>query len=126
MSEHAQTLDMLARILAQLESNQSSIIAMAEALAGVRAATVAKVEAVKAIDKAKTEPAAPAPSEAPAPASAPTTYEDIRPVFSKLLAAKGAPVVVKILAQFGVKKGQDLPTDKLADALAAANSALES
>jgi hypothetical protein len=125
MSEHAQTLDMLARILAQLESNQSSIIAMAEALAGVRAATVAKVEAGKAIDKAK-EPAAPAPSEAPAPASAPTTYEDIRPVFSKLLAAKGAPVVVKILASFGVKKGQDLPTDKLADALAAATSALES
>jgi pentose-5-phosphate-3-epimerase len=27
---------------------------------------------------------------------------------------------------FGVKKGQDLPTDKLADALAAATSALES
>ena len=57
-------------------------------------------------------------------AAKPDAKVDVAPTFAKLLTAKGAPAVVALLAQFGVKKGVELAPDQLADALAAATSAL--
>lgn len=138
MSEHQQTIELLANILDAIERNTVATIAFGEALAGVRnQVTAAKVETTKAIEKAasqKTETPADAGEKhqtvagATTPVvSAPLEYKrDVAPTMARLLAAKGAPAVVSLLAGFGVKKGADLPADKLADALAAANLALES
>jgi len=137
LSEHDQTLDMLGNILTAIEKNHEATIQLAEALAGIRAVKTAKIEAIKAIDKAK-EPEAPAeatpPQETAAPsspaapvASAPTTLDykrDVSPTMAKFLAAKGAPAVVEFLSKYGVKKGADLPADKLPEVLAAAKSVL--
>ena len=129
-------MDMLANILAAVEKQHDATIQLAEALAGVRAAKSAKVEAGKAIEKAK-EPEAPAevtpplataePSPAAPVASAPTALDykrDVSPTMAKFLAAKGAPAVVEFLGKYGVKKGADLPADKLPEVLAAAKSVL--
>ncbi len=129
MSEHAQLCDLIADLITEQKATTSAVIQLAEALAGIRTqVTAAKVETTKAIDKAK-EPVAPcvghAVESAQAEAATPLDYKkDVAPTMAKLLATKGAPTVVALLATFGVKKGADLPTDKLGDALAAANQAL--
>jgi hypothetical protein len=138
MSEHAQLMDMQANILAAINSNTEAVTRLAEALAGIRSNVVAaKAETTKVIEKA----AAPTPQKTETPAhtgesstaagaatpvvSTPMEYKrDVAPTMAKLLAAKGAPAVVELLATFGVKKGADLPADKLADALAAATTQL--
>lgn len=131
MSEHEQMMNMMADLIQATAANGEAITRLAEALAGIRSKTVAaQAETEKVIAKAKTEPAAPAnPPAAPPPAALPVQaaldYKaDVAPTMAKLLATKGAPAVVALLATFGVKKGVDLPADKLADALAAATSAL--
>jgi hypothetical protein len=138
MSEHAQLCDLIADLINEQKATTAAVTQLAESLAGIRTqAKAAKTETDKAIDKAK-EPAAPAPcvahavesakDEAATPgAHAPMDYKrDVAPTMAKLLADKGAPAVVALLSQFGVKKGAELPADKLAAALAAAKSALES
>ncbi len=120
MSEHAQTLDLLARILEAVEKNHDATIQLAEALAGVRAVKVAKIETEKVIDKAK-EPAAPAPTpEVPAPASAPEaaapTYEDAK----KVLMALPTDQAKAILKTLGVNRLSDLAVARFNEVIEAA------
>jgi hypothetical protein len=137
MSEHQQLCDLFADLITEQRATTSAVTQLAEALAGIRSNVVAaKAETTKVIEKAaaptpqKTETPAPGESSTAAGAatpvvSAPMEYKrDVAPTMAKLLAAKGAPAVVELLATFGVKKGADLPADKLADALAAATTRL--
>ncbi len=138
MSEHQQLCDLFADLITEQRATTKAVTQLAEALAGIRSNVVAaKAETTKVIEKA----AAPTPQKTETPAntgegttvavattsavSAPMEYKrDVAPTMAKLLAAKGAPAVVELLATFGVKKGADLPADKLADALATATTRL--
>jgi len=133
---------LLADILQEQKNTNDAIIRLAEAIAGVRAkieapTVAAKAAATQAIAKAATPapeippavaPAANVPAAAPAstPESpAPLDYKkDVAPTFAKLLSAKGAPAIVELLSKFSVKKGVDLQTAQLPEALAAAQAAL--
>lgn len=133
--------DLLADMLQEQRNTNEVLIRLVETLAGLRtkvdgtartakavigkAAAPSTEAAVAAADETEAPAAVPAPSE-PAPGiPAPLDYKvDVAPTFAKLLTAKGAPAVVALLAQFGVKKGVELTPEQLADALAAATSAL--
>ena len=125
--------DLLADVLQEQRNTNEVLTRLVEAIAGLRvkaantkAATAAPISepAVAPVDLAapatQTLPAEPAPD---LPAA--LDYKaDVAPTFAKLLSAKGAPAVVAVLTQFGVKKGVELTPGQLADALAAATSAL--
>lgn len=99
-------------------------------------ATVATNGASSKPDTSSSSPAAaaaqkPAPAAAPSPApvaaGVPRDYKkDVAPTMAKLLAAKGAPAVVALLATFGAKKGAELKPEQFDDVLTAANQALAS
>jgi hypothetical protein len=62
---------------------------------------------------------------APEGAVTPMNYaKDVAPTMMKLLTEQGAPTVAALLAEYGVKKGGELPADKLAEALAKAQAIL--
>ncbi|MER2552586.1 MAG: hypothetical protein ABTQ28_04895 [Thauera sp.] len=125
--------DLLAGLLAEQRATTEAITRLAATLAGLRTKADGATKTVKGVI---TKPAA-ALAEAPAgeqtslvpePAAVISTrleYKaDVAPTFAKLLAAKGAPAVVALLATFGVKKGVELTAEQLPEALAAATLAL--
>jgi len=140
--------DLLADVLQEQRNTNEVLTRLVETLAGLRSKVDGAARTAKAvISKAaapstEAETTGDAPAEAPAVTStvaepispvfepalgipAPLDYKiDVAPTFAKLLTAKGAPAVVALLAQFGVKKGVELAPEQLADALAAATSAL--
>lgn len=137
--------DLLADVLQEQRNTNEVLTRLVETLAGLRTKVDGAAKTAKAvISKASTPSteASVATSEAPAesapaaeqtsPASEPAPgipasldYKvDVAPTFAKLLTAKGAPAVVALLAQFGVKKGVELAPEQLADALVAATSTL--
>ena len=74
----------------------------------------------------------PPPAGAPAagltatdgPATQLSYPKDVAPTMMKLLTEKGSSTVAALLARYGVKRGGDLPADKLAKALAEAEALL--
>ncbi len=130
--------DLLAGLLAEQRATTEAITRLAESFAGLRAkadgapktakAVIAKSAATLAEPPAESAPAAeqtPLVSAPPAVIPARLEYKaDVAPTFAKLLTAKGAPAVVALLAQFGVKKGVELTPEQLPEALAAATLAL--
>ena len=125
--------DLLADVLQEQRNTNEVLTRLVEAIAGLR---------VKAGGtKSATAAPIPQPVVAPVDVAAPATQTlptepapdlpavldykaDVAPTFAKLLSAKGAPAVVAVLTQFGVKKGAELAPEQLADALAVATSAL--
>lgn len=136
--------DLLADVLQEQRNTNEVLTRLVETLAGLRTkvdgaartakAMISKVAAPSTVTVATAEALAVAstaaeqisPASEPAP-SLPAALDykvDVAPTFAKLLTAKGAPAVVALLARFGVKKGVELVPEQLADALAAATSAL--
>ena len=131
--------DLLADVLQEQRNTNEVLTRLVEAIAGLRT----KVASTKGATP-RPEPVAAVDTTADAPSvdvSAPATQTlatepapdlpavldykaDVAPTFAKLLSAKGAPAVVAVLTQFGVKKGAELAPEQLADALAVATSAL--
>lgn len=135
MSEHQQTLDMLARILDAVERTNEAVTRLAEAIAGARA----KLEADKAIGKAqavaveppKTEAPKAQPVKAPPPkaetpkAEAPAaTYQDAANAVTRLAKAKGREAAVAVLQRFGATKLPDVPETRWGEVVAACEQAL--
>ena len=132
--------DLLADVLQEQRNTNEVLTRLVEAIAGLRAkaastkSTAPRAETVVAaanttVDAPSVDVSAAAtqtlPTE-PAP-DLPTVLDykaDVAPTFAKLLSAKGAPAVVAVLTQFGVKKGAELAPEQLAEALAVATSAL--
>ena len=128
------TINVEASEIAQAINNLSTAVGQ---ILAARAETRAAVRQEKAVAPAKSKPLAPAADKQTEPAAPPEvlavepaaipamTYSvDVAATMGQLLTEKGAGVVKELLSQFGVKKGDELPTDKLAAALAAANAAL--
>ena len=138
--------DLLADVLQEQRNTNEVLTRLVEAIAGLRTkvastkSTAPRAEPVVAAAANTTvnAPAVNAPSvdvaaaatqtlpTEPAP-DLPTVLDykaDVAPTFAKLLSAKGAPAVVAVLTQFGVKKGAELAPEQLAEALAVATSAL--
>ncbi|MCM8595153.1 hypothetical protein [Accumulibacter sp.] len=133
--------DLLADVLQEQRNTNELLTRLVETLAGLhtkvggaaRTATAAISKAAAPEAEAQTVSTA---THVPATALTETTttepppsptldYKaDVAPTFARLLTAKGAPAVVALLATFGVKKGVELVPEQLADALAAATSAL--
>ena len=132
--------DLLADVLQEQRNTNEVLTRLVEAIAGLRTKAAntkgAAPRAETVVAAANTTVDAPSvdvsaaatqtlPTE-PAP-DLPTVLDykaDVAPTFAKLLSAKGAPAVVAVLTQFGVKKGAELAPEQLADALAVATSAL--
>ena len=132
--------DLLADVLQEQRNTNEVLTRLVEAIAGLRTKGAApRAETVVAtanttvdalsVNAPSVDVAAAAtqmlPTE-PAP-DLPTALDykaDVAPTFAKLLSAKGAPAVVAVLTQFGVKKGAELAPEQLAEALAVATSAL--
>ena len=133
--------DLLADVLQEQRNTNEVLTRLVEAIAGLRTkvastkSTAPRAEPVVAaaanttVDAPSVDVSAAAtqtlPTE-PAP-DLPTVLDykaDVAPTFAKLLSAKGAPAVVAVLTQFGVKKGAELAPEQLAEALAVATSAL--
>ena len=137
--------DLLADVLQEQRNTNEVLTRLVEAIAGLRTkvastkSTAPRAEpVVAAANTTVNAPAVNAPSvdvaaaatqtlpTEPAP-DLPTVLDykaDVAPTFAKLLSAKGAPAVVAVLTQFGVKKGAELAPEQLAEALAVATSAL--
>ena len=131
--------DLLADVLQEQRNTNEVLTRLVEAIAGLRtkvastkgatprpepvAAAVATVDAPSVdVSAAATQPL---PTEPAPDLPAVLDYKaDVAPTFAKLLSAKGAPAVVAVLTQFGVKKGAELAPEQLAEALAVATSAL--
>lgn len=131
--------DLLADVLQEQRNTNEVLTRLVEAIAGLRTkvastkSTAPRAETVAAVDTTVDAPSVDVSAAAtqmlptePAPdLPAVLDYKaDVAPTFAKLLSAKGAPAVVAVLTQFGVKKGAELAPEQLADALAVATSAL--
>ena len=132
--------DLLADVLQEQRNTNEVLTRLVEAIAGLRAkaastkSTAPRAETVAAaanttVDAPTADVAAaatqPLPTEPAPDLPAVLDYKaDVAPTFAKLLSAKGAPAVVAVLTQFGVKKGAELAPEQLAEALAVATSAL--
>ena len=128
--------DLLADVLQEQRNTNEVLTRLVEAIAGLRAKVASSKGAaprtepvIAAVDALTVDVAVPATqTQATEPAPdlpAVLDYKaDVAPTFAKLLSAKGAPAVVAVLTQFGVKKGAELAPEQLAEALAVATSAL--
>ena len=133
--------DLLADVLQEQRNTNEVLTRLVEAIAGLRTkvastkSTAPRAEPVVAaaanttVDAPSVDVAAAAtqmlPTELTPDLPAVLDYKaDVAPTFAKLLSAKGAPAVVAVLTQFGVKKGAELAPEQLAEALAVATSAL--
>jgi hypothetical protein len=111
-------------------ADQAAILA--EAMKRYLAVDVpAATEAPKKTRAAKPEAAAPAPTEAPAPVeteapapkpAATVKLEDVRSVLATLSQNGKAGEVKRLLGEFGYAKLTDVPEDRYADLLAAAEA----
>ena len=135
--------DLLADVLQEQRNTNEVLTRLVEAIAGLRTKVAStkgatpRPEPVAAVDTT-VDTTVDAPSvDVSAAATQPLPTElapdlpavlyykaAVAPTFAKLLSAKGAPAVVAVLTQFGVKKGAELAPEQLAEALAVATSAL--
>jgi hypothetical protein len=137
--------ELLAEILQEQRNTTNALLALGEALVGIKSkvdtpAVQATATAEAAIKKAATPKAKVAPVEATEPAPAPVatpapapkeepkgalTYTvDVAPTMGKLLTEKGPTIVRDLLSKYGAKRGSEIPAEKLAEALGKAKELL--